>query len=173
MDVTGRQIGCILELKIMFLLYKTGFNLKLAFEKHVLSNRFTFTYPLTAGVIGAPQMTSQPVSSIVLYSALPSGTWWPPGLYAPCCCLPTSSSICLAFFPLSSCSLISCWILAWTYSLVTWSSDEMHSILRQHLISMAHILLCSSAVTVHDTYAHRKMDVTRERISCIFGVSNR
>ena len=26
---------------------------------------FTFTYPLTAGVVGAPQMTSQPVSSIL------------------------------------------------------------------------------------------------------------
>ena len=32
----------------------------------------TFTYPLTAGVIGAPQMTSQPVSSTFLCSPLPS-----------------------------------------------------------------------------------------------------
>ena len=30
---------------------------------------------------------------------------------------------------------------------------------------MAHILLCSSAVRVHDS--HRKMDVTKEHISCI------
>ena len=30
---------------------------------------------------------------------------------------------------------------------------------------MAHILLCSSAVTVHDSQAYRKMDMTRERNS--------
>ena len=33
---------------------------------------------------------------------------------------------------------------------------------------MACILLWSSAVTVHDLQAYRKMDVTRERISLIF-----
>ena len=44
---------------------------------------------------------------------------------------------------------------------------EMHSILRWHLISMACILLWSSAVRVHDSQAYRKMDVTRERISRI------
>ena len=32
---------------------------------------------------------------------------------------------------------------------------------------MACILLWSSAVRVHDSQAYRKMDVTRERISCI------
>ena len=32
---------------------------------------------------------------------------------------------------------------------------------------MACILLWSSAVKVHDSQAYRKMDVTRERISCI------
>ena len=32
---------------------------------------------------------------------------------------------------------------------------------------MACILLCSSAVRVHDSQAYRKMDVTREHISCI------
>ena len=32
----------------------------------------TFTYPLTAGVVGAPQMTSQPVSSIFLF---PTALW--------------------------------------------------------------------------------------------------
>ena len=32
---------------------------------------------------------------------------------------------------------------------------------------MVHILLCRSAVRVHDSQAYRKMDVTRERISCI------
>ena len=35
------------------------------------------------------------------------------------------------------------------------------------LISMACILLWSSAVRVHDSQAYRKMDVTRERISRI------
>ena len=33
---------------------------------------------------------------------------------------------------------------------------------------MACILLCSSAVKVSDLQAYRKMDVTRECISCIF-----
>ena len=32
---------------------------------------------------------------------------------------------------------------------------------------MARILLCSSAVRVHDSQAYRKMDVTKERISLI------
>ena len=44
---------------------------------------------------------------------------------------------------------------------------EMHSILRLHLISMACILLWSSAVRVHGSQAYREMDVTRERISRI------
>ena len=35
----------------------------------------TFNYLLTAGVVGAPQMTSQPVSSVFLCSPLPSGTF--------------------------------------------------------------------------------------------------
>ena len=60
-------------------------------------------YPLTARVIGAQQMISQPVSSIFLCSPLPSGTWRTLGLSIPCCCLPTSSSVCLVFFPLSLC----------------------------------------------------------------------
>ena len=38
--------------------------------------------------------------------------------------------------------------------------------LRYHFISMAYVLLLSSAVKVHDLQAYRKMDVTRERISC-------
>ena len=67
----------------------------------------------------------------------------------------------------SSCGPIACWMLARTFSLVTWSLYEMCSILRLHLISMACILLWSSAVRVHDSQANRKMDVTRERISRI------
>ena len=55
-------------------------------------------YPLTARVVGAPPIISQPVSSFFPYSPLPSGTWRTPGLCIPWCCLPISSSICLAFF---------------------------------------------------------------------------
>ena len=43
----------------------------------------------------------------------------------------------------------------------------MRNILQWHFISMACILLWSSAVRVHDSQAYRKMDVTRERISRI------
>ena len=46
-------------------------------------------YPLTARVVGAPQMISQPVFSIFPCSPLPSGTCRTPGLSIPC--LPTSS----------------------------------------------------------------------------------
>ena len=50
---------------------------------------FTFTYSLVAWVVGAPRMTSQPVSSIsFFFSPLPSGTWRTPGLSIPWCCLP-------------------------------------------------------------------------------------
>ena len=59
---------------------------------------FTFTCTLAAGVVGAPQMTVQPVSSIFPCSPLPSGTLRTAGLCIPWCFLPTSSSICLAFF---------------------------------------------------------------------------
>ena len=40
-------------------------------------------YPLTATVVGAPQMISQPVSSILPCSPLPSGTCRTPGLSIP------------------------------------------------------------------------------------------
>ena len=58
-------------------------------------------YPLTARAAGPPQMILQPVSSIFPSSPLPS--WQTPGLSIPWCCLPTSSSVCLVFFPLSLC----------------------------------------------------------------------
>ena len=60
-------------------------------------------YPLSARVVGAPQMISPPVSPIFPCSPLPPGTWRTPGLSIPWCCLPTSSSLCLVFFPLSLC----------------------------------------------------------------------
>ena len=49
--------------------------------------------PLTARVVGAPQMIFQPVFSIFPCSPLPSGTCRTPGLSIPCCCLPTSSHL--------------------------------------------------------------------------------
>ena len=64
-----------------------------------------------------------------------------------------------------SCGPISCWILARTSSLVTWSLYEMRSILRKYLISMACILLWSSAVGVRDSQAYMKRGVTRERMN--------
>ena len=60
-------------------------------------------YPLTARVVGAPQMISQPVYSIFLCSPQPSGTCRTPGLSIPWCCLPTSSSVYLVFFSLLLC----------------------------------------------------------------------
>ena len=60
-------------------------------------------YPLTKRVVGAPQMISQPVSSILPCSPLPSGTWRTPGLSTSWCCSPIPSSVCLVFFPLSLC----------------------------------------------------------------------
>ena len=55
-----------------------------------------FTYTLTAGVVGAAQMTSQPVSSIFLCSALPSGTLRTPGPSISWYFLPTSFFFCLS-----------------------------------------------------------------------------
>ena len=60
-------------------------------------------YALTARVVWAPQMIFQPVSSIFPCSPLLSGTLWTPGLSIPWFCLPTSSSVCLVFFPFSLC----------------------------------------------------------------------
>ena len=55
----------------------------------------------------------------------------------------------------SSCGPIACQILAWTSSLITWSLYQKCSILQYNLISMAHILLCSSTLRVHDSQAYR------------------
>ena len=49
--------------------------------------------PLTARVVGAPQMILQPVFSIFPRSPMPSGTCRTPGLSIPWCCLPTSSFV--------------------------------------------------------------------------------
>ena len=62
------------------------------------------TYPVTARVVGIPQMISQPVFfSIFPCSPPPSRIWQTPGLPIPRCRLPTSTSIYLVSFPLSLC----------------------------------------------------------------------
>ena len=48
-------------------------------------------YPLSARVVGAPRMISQPLSYFFPCSPLPSGSWRNPGLCIPRCCLPTYS----------------------------------------------------------------------------------
>ena len=60
-------------------------------------------YPLTTRVVGPPQIISQAVFSIFPCSPLPSWAWRTPDLSIPWCCLPTSSSVCLVFFPISLC----------------------------------------------------------------------
>ena len=74
-------------------------------QKHVLTDSvfqiFTFTYPLTAGVFAAPQMTSQQFPPFFC-SPLPSVTWQTKGLSIPC--RPTSFSVGLVYFPFH-CSL--------------------------------------------------------------------
>ena len=64
---------------------------------------FIIIYPLTARIVGAPQMISQPVSSSFPCSPLPSGTWQASGLSIHWCCFPTTSSVCLVFSPLLLC----------------------------------------------------------------------
>ena len=60
------------------------------------------------------------------------------------------------------------------FSFVTWSLYEMRSILRKHLVSMACILLCSSAARVNDSqdgchkgayqsYDHRKKRIKKRK----------
>ena len=113
--------------------------------RHSATLCFTFTCPSTAGVVGAPQMTSQPVSSISLCSPLPSGTWrlqvcpFPHVVFPPLFLSDVSSVRCkmvlarpderktcpyhcsLCHFTMvrrSSCGPIACWILAQTGNMV-------------------------------------------------------
>ena len=59
-------------------------------------------YPFTARVVRAPHDFT---ASFLHFpcSQLPSGTCWTPSLSIHWCCLLTSSSVCLVFFPLSLC----------------------------------------------------------------------
>ena len=94
-------------------------------EAIILTNSVTIiiiiiiiTYPLTARVDGVPQMISQPAPPFFSLSPLPSGTWRTPGLSILWCCLPTSSSVRLVFFPLFTvpCKML----LARPYERETW-----------------------------------------------------
>ena len=84
---------------------------------------FTFTCPLTIGVLETPQMTLQPVSSIFLSSPLPSGTWQTTGLSIPWCCLPTPFSVYPVFFPLSLC--LARWTCPYHFSLSLYDGQEV------------------------------------------------
>ena len=113
-------------------------------------------YPLTSRVVGAPQMISQPISSIfpVLHCLLGLGKLqacpftdvvFPPlplsaFFTVPCKMVlarPDERETCpyycgLRLFTMikrSSCGPVACWILAQTSSLVTWSLYKMCSIL--------------------------------------------
>ena len=69
----------------------------------------------------APQMILQPVFSIFPCFPLPSRTCRTPGLSIPWCCLPTSSSVCLVFFPFSLC-------LAWWFWPNLMNGEHDHTI---------------------------------------------
>ena len=112
-------------------------------------------YPLTARVVGAPQMILQPFFSIFPCSPLPKPVHSPDVVFPllPVCLVFFHLSLCLArwvwtdlmngrhdhttavcvslqMVRMSSCGLITCWILARTSSLVTWSLYVMRSIFR-------------------------------------------
>ena len=70
---------------------------------HSLYSIIIIIYPLTAKIVGAPQMISQPVPPISPCFPLPSGTWRTPGLSIPWCCLPTSFLCLPCLFPLLLC----------------------------------------------------------------------
>ena len=82
---------------------------------------FTFTSPLTAGVVGAPEMTSQPVSSI--FSPVLHYPLWELANSRPVHCLMLSShlffflSVCLVFLPLSLC------LARWFWGQTWWTGD--------------------------------------------------
>ena len=78
------------------------------------------------------------------------------------------------FIPLRLASLYNGQVFVWSDCLLDLGTDslsvarslsEVRIILQWRLISMARILLCRSAVKVHDSQAYRKVAVTRERIS--------
>ena len=92
-------------------------------------------YTFSAGVVGPPQMTSQPVSSAFLCSPLPSGTWRTPGRSIPWWCFHTSFSVCLVF-SLSCPPLLSLCLAR---------------LFRPDLINGRHVHTTSVCVSLHDS----------------------
>ena len=162
-------------------------------------------YPLTVRVVWAPKMILRPVFSIFSCSPLPSGTCRTPGLSIPWCCLPTFSSVCLVFFPLSVC--LARWFWPDQMNGKHDHTTEVCGSLRSsgglrvvqlpagscyglphwlHGLCMRCVVSCGSTsflwlvyvfgallCRVHDSQAYRKMDVTRERISRILGLTEK
>ena len=90
-------------------LVRNSFKVKKSKEENVLTDgrrqntAIIIINPLTARVIGAPQIIWQPVFSIFPCSPLPSRTCRTPSLSIPWCCLLTTSFVRLVSFPLSLC----------------------------------------------------------------------
>ena len=74
LNVVGDHTSC-LPVLVSVLQYQSP--LQISHSSHHL------IYPLSARVVGTPQMILQPVSSIFPCSPLPSGTWRTPGLSIP------------------------------------------------------------------------------------------
>ena len=92
--------------KVFLTFYASKVQMFSCYKKHTgkLRQRIIIIInPLTARVVGAPQIILQPVFSIFPCSLLPSGTCRTPGLSIHWRCLPTSSFVCLVFFPFSLC----------------------------------------------------------------------
>ena len=90
-------------------------------SKHQVTSwlTFSFTCSLTMGIISAPQMISQPVFSIFLFST----ALWDHTNSRPVHSLMVSSHlcVCLVFFPLSLC------LTRWLWpDLMNWRADSMH-----------------------------------------------
>ena len=145
-------------------------------------------------------MISQAVSSIFPCSPLPSVTWWTPGLSIPWCCLPTCSSVCLIFFPLSLCLARWFWqdLMNGRHVHTTDCSLRLFTMVRRSLCGpIAWDFLVGNMVFVRDaqylalaSHFHglysslefcwegpwftsiQKMDVTRQRISRILKQRN-
>ena len=160
-------------------------------SRHFQTHHLIIVYPLTTGVIWG--ITAYFTTSFLHFSLSSTALWdlanarpvhslklsphRPPSLWFARWFWPNlmngrhvhTTAVCVSNYGGQEVSVWSdCLVDLGTDILVgTWCLYEMCSILRKHLISMALILLCSSAARVHDSYAYGKMDVTREHISRI------
>ena len=139
-------------MKIMILVIRRAVMQHL--HTHTHTHTSTSHLSLNVRVTGAPQMVSQPVSSIFPCSPLPSVTWRTckmvldrPDEWETC---PYHCSLHLfAMVRRSLCGLIACWILPWTSSLVTWSLYEMCSTSFSWLVFFFGALLLGSMIHKH------------------------